>query len=232
MTRPAVAPASSRPGPASPRTVAGAAGATRLLVALVALASLVAGACGGGGDSAPSAPDAVRDPAAAAARAAEDRDRLAADSSADGADATTTSVGHLDPATLPGIVVNKYDLHPGECFSQFDEVSEQGRSVVTTRVDCNQPHQAEVYALLQYPAPHPALFPGDEAIRQWAIVNCYDAFEPYVGAPYELSSLEIGVFVPTAENFEDAVARYRGVHCWVHRDDGGELDTSVRASGL
>lgn len=232
MTRPAVAPASSL---TTPR----AAGAPRrLLVALVALASLLAGACGGGGDAAPSAPDAVRDPAAAAARAAEDRDRLTADSSVDGADSAdsaataTTTVGHLDPAALPGIVVNKYDLHPGECFSQFDEVTEQGRSVVTTRVDCNQPHQAEVYALLQYPAPHPALFPGDEAIREWAIVNCYDAFEPYVGAPYELSSLEIGVFVPTAENFEDAVARYRGVHCWVHRDDGGELDTSVRASGL
>ncbi len=202
------------------------------VVAVAVATALVAAACGGGDDTSPTG-DTLPDPAAAAAEAAADP---AADAARTGdteaSTPVTTTTGRLDPAALPGVIVNKYDLLPGECFSQFDEITEQTRSVVTTRIDCDQPHQSEVYALLHYPVPHPALFPGDDAIRRWAIVNCYDAFEAYVGAPYELSALEIGVFVPTADNFENPVARYRGVHCWVQRDDGGELDLSVRGSGM
>jgi hypothetical protein len=85
--------------------------------------------------------------------------------------------------------------------------------------------------MLSYPAEHPSPFPGESVVREFAMQSCYRAFEDWVGQTYELSELDIGVIVPTEENFEDDAARYRGIHCWVERYDAEPMVGSAAGSG-
>ena len=93
------------------------------------------------------------------------------------------------------------------------------RLAITARVGCDQAHWAEVYHTFELDAPYPAVYPGDDAVRGFALRVCYEQFEAFVGEAYELSVYEIGVFTPNRTNFEHEVARYRGVHCWLYHTD-------------
>ena len=103
--------------------------------------------------------------------------------------------------------------------------------ITTTRVDCDEPHGYQIFHRFDYPAPHPSPHPGDSAMRNYELQTCYREFESWVGSGYETSTLDIGVITPPRENFEDDVARYRGIHCWVEPADGGKLSGSARGSG-
>lgn len=199
----------------------------------VAVAVLAAGCSGGVDDD--EADDAT-DPAAAVAAAdsADTTDVVAGleggsgarpDTGADvagAADDASDDSGELrpiDPLDIAGEIISEYSLVDGDCFNRFEGLAAGRRLAITARVDCDEPHWAEVYHTFSLEAAHPAVFPGDDAVRGYALRVCYEQFDAFVGEVYELSAYEIGVFTPNRTNFEHDVARYRGVHCWLYDTD-------------
>ena len=85
---------------------------------------------------------------------------------------------------------------------------------VTTLVDCRRPHDAEIFEVLEHPAPAGEDYPGTVGMEAWATQACYQRFEAFVGVEYERSLLEIGSIRPPRENWEQGP--YRAVHCYVY----------------
>lgn len=190
------------------------------------IVGLLTAACGGDGDE--SAGGSIPlDPAAAAAAERGDAATTATRSGAD-----DEEIDIFDATQIRGEPVNQYDLVVGDCFDRFETLRAGRKVVITSRIDCEEPHQYEVFHMLQYDAPHPAIFPGDDAMTDFALNACYLEFESFVGEIYELSEYDIGVFIPTRENFEHSAARYRGIHCWLFRDDLEESAGSARDTGV
>jgi hypothetical protein len=151
--------------------------------------------------------------------------------SADATTETTTPVAEALEATTTtspepvGEQVSRFSLQVGECFNVYDGLS------VITRVPCDQPHDREVFHTEKHPAPHGEPFPGDRAMQRYATDVCYRQFEAFTGGLYEVSTLEIGAFTPTQQNFEDSKARYRGITCFVYQR-GNQLMGSMQGRAL
>lgn len=189
------------------------------------VAILLAAGCsddGNNGSAAEQSPEISADPAGAAD----------VSNSSDPADTpTTTEPGPLDPTEIPGEPINQYNLSPRDCFDQIEDRRDGQPITITTLIPCDEPHHFEVFAQLTYPAGHPSTYPGDAVVRDFATASCYREFEAWVGTEYELSALEIGVIIPTRENFENDAARYRGIHCWVEHEGGDAMIGTSRNSG-
>lgn len=133
---------------------------------------------------------------------------------------------------VPGAPLNRFDLQVGDCFNEgswFDEELDR-RIDLTASIDCDQPHQNEVYFDAAFPAPASAQFPGDDALAEWSTQLCYDAFEPFIGLEYELSAYEIGFVQPTRETFEHPVGLHRRVFCYVFDVAGSDVVGTVEGS--
>ncbi len=137
-----------------------------------------------------------------------------------------------NPLDIRGEILNEYHLSVGECFNRVEALQAGRRLTITARVDCAEPHFAQVYYFFEIDAPHPAIYPGDEAMRDFALQSCYAQFEAFVGSSYELSIYEIGVFTPNRTNFEHATARYRGVHCWLYHVHEDPLSGDAKATAF
>lgn len=144
-------------------------------------------------------------------------DGIGGDGSSDG----SAGLGPIDPLDIPGEIISEYSLVEGDCFNRFEGLQAGRRLAITARTGCDEPHWGEVYHTFELDAPDPAIYPGDDAVRGFALRVCYEQFEAFVGEIYELSVYDIGVFTPNRTNFEHEVARYRGVHCWLY-DTGAE----------
>ncbi len=200
--------------------------ARRLTTAI--LLALVLNACGGDAASPEVDADTTTPTTTLLLTPTEDVDVDGVDTAAT---TTTGPDGPLLAADLLGEPLNKHALESDDCFAQVDDL-DQGRPVTrTTRLDCGDPHEFQVFHHLSYPAVHPSIFPGDNVVRQFAIESCYREFETWVGHEYETSTLDLDVFIPTQENFEDNNARYRGIHCIVDRVDGEPMIGTARNSG-
>ena len=222
-------------------------GSARLVLcrlAGVAAAAALLAACGSGADSGEDE-EAPTDPAAAAAAGPDDTadvvDRLRAtsdegasvDDSTDGGDSgEPAELGPIDPLDIAGEIINEYNLANGDCFNRFEGLQAGRRLAITARVGCDESHWAEVYHTFELEAPYPAVYPGDDAVRGYALRVCYEQFEAFVGEVYELSVYEIGVFTPNRTNFEHEVARYRGVHCWLYHADEETVSGTARGTAL
>ena len=193
-------------------------------MSLLALA-LLAGACGGGGQA--TRETTQLDPAAVAAAARGDAATTATRSGAADED-----VDLFDATQIPGEPVNQYDLVTGDCFNRLEALRAGREVVITSRIACEDPHQYKVFHILQYDAPHPAIFPGEDVMVDFGLNACYLEFESFVGEIYELSEFDIGVFIPNRENFEHSRARYRGITCWLQRAGRDEGEGSARESGV
>ena len=91
---------------------------------------------------------------------------------------------------------NVFELKVGECFDDpenMDQVSD------VELIDCEQPHDNEVYALFDMPEGD---FPGVSVVEAAALEGCYDAFEPYVGIDYASSVLDFNWLSPTPSSWE------------------------------
>jgi len=139
-----------------------------------------------------------------------------------GATSTTTTIA------ITGDPVNQFTFVPGDCFNRY----EVGTDVITTKVPCEGPHQREVYSTVNHPAPFGEPWPGDEALQRYGSRLCYQSFETFVGVIYELSELGIGVLTPPRVNWEDARARYRGITCYLTRNDSRLLVGSMRGKAV
>jgi gamma-glutamylcyclotransferase (GGCT)/AIG2-like uncharacterized protein YtfP len=212
----------------------------RSLPSVVAAAVLLLAGCSGGPED---ADEGVTDPAAAVAASGPTNtaDVVAAleggsgarpDSAADagGASGNPGELGPIDPLDIPGEIISEYSLVEGDCFNRFEGLQAGRRLAITARTGCDEPHWGEVYHTFDLDAPHPAVFPGDDAVRGFALRVCYEQFEAFVGEIYELSVYDIGVFTPNRTNFEHEVARYRGVHCWLYDPNDESVSGSARGT--
>ena len=197
----------------------------RLLLAAVAVAALAV-AC----SDDDSTTEGRQDPAAAAAadldaQAAAPRDDVDVDGPSTNSPTTTPST---TTTTIPGIVVNKFALTIDDCFDQLEDLA-AGRQEVTTKITCDEPHDAQIFSRSPI-RPSRGLYPGDDIVEDYALAACYLRFEAWAGAIYETSALEIRAFTPTRDDFE--AQGYRGIQCFVERNDGAKLVGTSRSSGL
>ena len=91
------------------------------------------------------------------------------DGTGDGSSDESDGLGPIDPLDIPGEIINEYSLVGGDCFNRFEGLQAGRRLAITARVDCDEPHWAEVYHTFDLDAPHPAVFPGDDAVRGFAL---------------------------------------------------------------
>jgi hypothetical protein len=120
------------------------------------------------------------------------------------------------------------DVDVGDCFNDpgFGEVRD------VEIVDCADPHDLEAFATVELEGGD---YPGEFSVFEQAFDACLDLFEPYVGTPYENSSLYIFPLSPTEGSWNDGD---RGAVCVVYEPvgaDGEEFSRrvgSVRNSGL
>lgn len=153
---------------------------------------------------------------------------------ADPSESSATTIpeqGSSIPAEIRGSVINQFSLSVGDCFNRLENLAAGQSVVITSLISCEEPHDHQIYHLLNYPAPHPSIYPGDDVMGEFAVQSCYRQFAQWVGNDYETSELDIGVITPPQSNFEDDVARYRSIHCWIERSDGEPLLGDAYQSG-
>jgi hypothetical protein len=148
-----------------------------------------------------------------------------------------------------------YRIEVGDCFNGSIPFAVQ----TITAIPCDEPHDQEAYALYDLAeegaddgegeegedggeegedggeegedsAGEEAPWPGDTRVHQLAERGCLVRFGEYVGAPYEVSTLEIGLLMPTEQTWTEIDDRE--VVCTVHRADGTRLEQSAEGSGL
>ena len=93
-----------------------------------------------------------------------------------------------------------FDLSVGDCLNEPSE-SEISR---VEKVSCDEPHDYEVFALVNHPDGRDAPFPLDLMLfaADTGFDTCLPRFEQYVGQDYVLSRLDIDFFYPTRESWE------------------------------
>lgn len=117
------------------------------------------------------------------------------------------------------------DLATGDCVMWPTEEDEFYGLV---RLPCTESHDAEMYAVLDYPATEEEEYLGSDPISDWSVQACFEEFAGYVGTAYEdAEHLEFTFFAPTEASwrkFDDRV-----VQCLIFRVDETALTGSVRS---
>ncbi len=123
---------------------------------------------------------------------------------------------------------NVFSLEPGTCFDDVVELTDEGGGEVgeVPVVDCDQPHDNEVFATFDLEA---EAFPGDERVLELAFDGCLDRFEEYVGSDPEASRYALTHLVPTERTWE--VNDDREVVCFLYDRELPELEGSAEGSG-
>lgn len=129
----------------------------------------------------------------------------------------------------PRLYVRSDRLALGECFvspgsklggrAPFREGHEEVR--VT---DCHQPHEGQVYAVIEHPAPRTSDFPGSSEIMEYGLSSCALNFEKNISTSISSSVLSIGVYSPDVSAWR--VSRNRALTCFVWSYQG-PLNRSV-----
>ncbi|HEX2405036.1 MAG TPA: septum formation family protein [Acidimicrobiia bacterium] len=122
---------------------------------------------------------------------------------------------------------NVFELAVGDCFDDGEmvvgEVEEVGEVPL---VECSEPHDNEVYAIVTVDGEE---FPGEQAVQAQADEVCLDAFDPFVGLDYQSSALDFGWLVPTADSWEMGD---RVVACFVYRMDLEKVSGTLEGSSI
>lgn len=94
-------------------------------------------------------------------------------------------------------------------------------------VDCNSPHDGEVFASYTIPMSSTEPYPGEEEVTKIAQRQCRRSFEGYVGVRPRFSELSIRFVYPSPESWSNGE---RQVSCLAQLDQGN-LTESVRGQG-
>lgn len=135
---------------------------------------------------------------------------------------------------IEGLPVDPDTLVVGDCFNRYAGLQNyQAIEIVTKRL-CEQPHDAEVFYKNDFPGSVTVnTYPGKEKLTTDSIRVCYENFAGFVGKAYEISTYQLGYFVPQRDRWESPAARYRAVTCYVTPyAKGTKLTGSVRDSRL
>lgn len=118
---------------------------------------------------------------------------------------------------------NIFDLEVGTCFD--NAASEDGTLLDVPIVDCDEPHDNEVFANWELTQP---TWPGPGEAERLARQGCLESFEDWVGIPPAASELEVSVLYPTEASWEQADDRQ--VTCVVRRADRERLTGTTEGS--
>ena len=115
-------------------------------------------------------------------------------------------------------------LQVGECFDQPQAETEVSE---VQRQPCNEPHDAEVIAVLVHPAPPTEGYPVVSGFDDYIEENCIPAFDSYTGRSFQTDTeLALRYFRPTLTGWGGGD---RGFTCYVARADESKLTVSVRS---
>lgn len=114
------------------------------------------------------------------------------------------------------------DLQAGDCFNggEEDEISE------VDGVPCSDEHEYEVFALATYEGD--GSFPTEADLEPIFFEVCEPSFEPYVGAPWEVSEIQGSMISPSDESWS---AGDRSFICILYDLQDATLTESLAGSG-
>lgn len=123
---------------------------------------------------------------------------------------------------LPGSVA---DLNVGDCF---DEPAAEGDVTDVQHQPCDQPHDAEVFLVLQHPAPATEAYPVVSGFDDYVGESCIPAFLAYTGRDFNSQTeFDLGYFRPTLTGWGDGDREFT---CYISRSDGAKLNAPVGTS--
>lgn len=128
-----------------------------------------------------------------------------------------------DGRVISGGEVEALDLQLGDCFN--DPASAEIEKVDV--VPCSTDHDFEVYHVFQLPDGE---YPGPERLEEQWIQGCLPEFEPFVGASFDESVLDISAIFPTNQSWDDL--NDREVLCSVTAVDSVPRSSSAQGSGV
>ena len=100
--------------------------------------------------------------------------------------------GNTEPVLQPVL-----RLSVGECL--MDQTTPIGGDLVNIPViDCDQPHESEVYAEVVMEGTG---FPGVEEVMNTGIASCMAEFAEFVGVDYSSSTLDFSYYYPTPSSW-------------------------------
>jgi len=117
---------------------------------------------------------------------------------------------------------NVFNLEVGQCFNDPDAVDEVSDVPI---VECDVPHDNEVYYLFDLPD---GAFPGISSVQASADEGCLAQFETYVGQTYVDSALGYWALYPTEGSWEQDD---REIVCVLSDWNGGKLSGSMQGTG-
>lgn len=125
-------------------------------------------------------------------------------------------------ASSSGPVSAALDMYVGQCIQDPGEgsISEVENAV------CTKEHWGEVYHVATITS---SRMPSDGDMDDMALDVCVDAFDAYVGRPYDESDLDITWYFPSRESWDDGD---RSIQCIAFAMDGESLYQPVRNSGI
>jgi len=135
---------------------------------------------------------------------------------------------------IEGLPVDPDTLVVGDCFNRYAGLQNYQTIEIVTKRLCAQPHDAEVFYKNDFPGSATVnTYPGKEKLTTDSIRVCYENFAGFVGKAYEISTYQLGYFVPQLDRWENAASHYRAVTCYVTPYAKGiKLTGSVRDSRL
>jgi hypothetical protein len=120
--------------------------------------------------------------------------------------------------------VSVFRIARGDCF---DDAPAGTALEQVDVVACEEPHDNEVFAVVEHPAEAAAAFPGSDAIVSYAESACTEPYRDYVGTAYERSRYSIFPIVPSAATWERGD---RQIVCALYDHEAGPVTGSVRDS--
>lgn len=117
-------------------------------------------------------------------------------------------------------------LSVGDCFDDPPSFDTEIESVDT--LDCDEPHDNEVYLTRDHSAGSDASYPGLASLEEWSDGVCLAGFEPYVGRDYATSRLDFTYLYPVRDGWQNGD---REVICFLYDLNYAKLTGSMRGSG-
>ena len=118
-----------------------------------------------------------------------------------------------------------FDLEVGDCVLLDDELEAANETLPV--VPCDEPHQAEIYALVD--VDDLDQYPGERELSNRAEIECLAEFAGYVGVDLADSTLFFTYLIPSIRSWQDDDDRT--VVC-VGLGVGGPLEGSVEGSAI
>lgn len=115
-----------------------------------------------------------------------------------------------------------FSLPVGTCFD--DQADGEISSV--PEVDCSEPHDNEVFALIEYTETD--AYPGADQMSAISEELCITQFEGYVGSDYQSSALRVFPIFPTEESWNED--EDREIICALYNADLSKLTGSMEGA--